>query len=103
VSTTTGCFGESSGWFRISHPFHPLTGDEFEMVARQRNWGEDRVFYYAPDGRLKSFLANITDMFPVDAFTRISDGRSAFRVDDLLELRELLDRHGGCRKGAHHV
>jgi uncharacterized protein DUF5372 len=62
------------------------------MVARRRNWGEDRVFYYSPDGRLKSFLVNVTDLFPVDAFTRISAGRSAFRVEDLLELRERLDR-----------
>ena len=65
------------------------------MVSRQRNWGQDRVFYYDPDGRLKSFPANITDLFSIDAFTRISAGRSAFRMDDLLELRELLDRHGG--------
>jgi Family of unknown function (DUF5372) len=103
VSATTGRLGESTGRFRIIHPFHPLTGNEFEMVARERSWGEDRVFYYAPDGRLKSFLANITDVFPVDGFTRISSGRSDFRVDDLLELRELLDRHGGRRGGGNHV
>jgi hypothetical protein len=60
------------------------------MVARHLSWGEDRVFYYSPNGRLKSFLVNVTDLFPVDAFTRISAGRSAFRVDDLLELRERL-------------
>lgn len=62
------------------------------MVGRHLNWGEDRVFYYGLEGRLKSFLVNVTDLFPIDAFTRISAGRSAFRVDDLLELRELLDR-----------
>jgi hypothetical protein len=65
------------------------------MIAHQRNWGEDRVFYYDADGRLKSFLANVTDMCPMDAFGRISGGRSAFRLDDLLELRELVDRHNG--------
>jgi hypothetical protein len=99
VSATTGHIVDSTGRFRIIHPFHPQGGKEFEMVARQRNWGEDRVFYYAPDGRLKSFLANITDVFTADAFTRISAGRSAFRVHDLLELRELLDRHGTDRGG----
>jgi hypothetical protein len=62
------------------------------MVGRHLSWGEDRVFYYGSDGRLKSFLVNTTDLFPIDAFTRISDGRSAFRVNDLLELRERLDR-----------
>jgi hypothetical protein len=103
VSATTGCIGESTGRFRIVHPFHPLSGKEFEMVARQRSWGEERVFYYAPDGRRKSFLANITDVLPVDGFTRISAGRSPFRVDDLLELRELLDLHGERREGIGHV
>jgi hypothetical protein len=62
-------------------------------VARQCRWGEDRVFYYDSDGRLKSFLINVTDLFPIDAFTRVSGGRSAFRLDDLLDLRALLDRH----------
>jgi Family of unknown function (DUF5372) len=62
------------------------------MVARHLSWGEDRVFYYSRDGRLKSFPVNATDLFPLDPFTRISAGRSAFRVDDLLELRERLDR-----------
>ena len=65
------------------------------MVSRQRNWGQERVFYYDSDGRLKSFPANITNLFSTDAFTRISAGRSAFRVDDLSELRELLDRYDG--------
>jgi hypothetical protein len=103
VSATAGHVGDSTDRFRITHPFHPLSGKEFQIVARQRNWGEDRLFYYAPDGRLKSFLANITDVFTADAFTRISAGRSAFRVDDLLELRELLDRHGAPRGGGDDV
>ena len=62
------------------------------MVGRHFGWGEDRVFYYGLNGRLKSFLVNVTDLSPTDTFTRISAGRSAFRVDDLLELRERLDR-----------
>jgi hypothetical protein len=103
VSTTAGHIGGSTGRFRITHPFHPLAGNEYEMVARQRNWGQDRVFYYDPDGRLKSFPANITDLFPIDAFPRISAGRSAFRVDDLLELRELFDRHSGQAGGNQNV
>jgi Family of unknown function (DUF5372) len=92
VSATTGCDGKSFGRFRITHPFHPLLGNEYELVGRHLTWGEDRVLYYGPEGRLKSFLVNITDLFPIDAFIRVSAGRSAFRVDDLLELREQLDR-----------
>jgi hypothetical protein len=65
-------------------------------VRRKLNWGEDRVFYYDEAGALKSFLSNVTDLIPEDAFGRIAAGRSAFRVDDLLELRRLIERHGKC-------
>jgi hypothetical protein len=73
------------------------------MVSRQRTSGLDRVFYYDSDGRLKSFPAKVTDLLSSDTFTRISAGRSAFRVDDLSELRELLDRHDGQGGGNHGV
>ena len=63
-------------------------------MTRKLTWGEDRVFYYDQTGTLKSFQSNVTNLVPEDAFGRISAGRSAFRADDLLELRRLLDRHG---------
>ena len=61
-------------------------------MTRKLTWGEDRVFYYDPNGKLKSMLTNVTDVVPTDVFDHLSGGRSAFRVDDLLELRHLLDR-----------
>lgn len=73
------------------------------MVSRSRNWGEDRVLYYDGDGKLKYLIANITDVVPEDAFARVSSGRSAFRVDDLLEPRELLDRKNQRGGGGHDV
>ena len=63
-------------------------------MTRKHNWGEDRVFYYDETGTLKSFLSNVTDLMPEDAFGQIAAGRSAFRIDDLLELRRLIDRYG---------
>ncbi|MGI9286137.1 MAG: DUF5372 family protein [Pseudomonadales bacterium] len=30
--------------FRVTHPFHPLYQQEFELVDRRLNWGEDRVY-----------------------------------------------------------
>jgi len=59
---------------------------------RKLTWGEDRVFYYDSSGKLRSLLTNVTDVSSKDAFDRISAGRSAFRVDDLLELRHLFDK-----------
>ena len=61
-------------------------------MTRKHNWGEDRVFYYYQAGVIKSFLSNVTDLLPVDAFEHLSAGRSAFRADDLLSLRRLPER-----------
>jgi hypothetical protein len=93
--------GFTAGRFRITHPFHPLRGAEYELVTRKLTWGEDRVFFYDPDGKLKSLLTNVTDLASKDAFDRISAGRSAFRLDDLLELRRLFDRRKQGHRRTH--
>jgi hypothetical protein len=36
---------------RVTHPFHPLYGRDFEFVARRQNWGEDRVHLHDEKGR----------------------------------------------------
>ena len=102
-SSTAGCSGIGVGRFRITHPFHPLCGAEYELVTRKLNWGEDRVFYYEAGGRLKSLMTNVTDVIARDAFDRISAGRSAFRIDDLLELRRLLEKHKKGERGGPDV
>ena len=61
------------------------------------------MFFYDHDGTLKSFATNLTDVVPLDAFTRISAGRSAFRVDDLLELRQWLNRRQRRGEGPGNV
>ena len=92
--------GVTSGRFRITHPFHPLCGSEYELVMRKLTWGEDRVFYYESSGKLKSLMTNVTDVVPSDDFGRISAGRSAFRMDDLLELRHLFRQAPNSRGGS---
>lgn len=92
--------GYTVGRFRIIHPFHPLRDAEYQLVTRKHNWGEDRVFYYDEKGKLKSLLTNVTDVCSKDAFDHVSAGRSAFRVDDLLELRRLFDERDKANKEA---
>jgi len=92
--------GSIAARFRITHPFHPLRGAEYDLVTRKLTWGEDRVFYYDPSGNLKSLMTNVTDVVSTDAFDHISAGRSAFRVDDLVELRRLFDKRIQSGKGA---
>jgi hypothetical protein len=72
-------------------------------VTRKLTWGEDRVFYYEAGGRLKSLMTNVTDVIAKDAFDRISAGRSAFRIDDLLELWRLLENHKKGERGRSDV
>jgi hypothetical protein len=77
---------------RITHPFHPLCGQAFELVSRGQHWGEERVIYRASDGTLPSIAAALTDVGPPDAFQRIAVGRAAFQTVDLQDLRALLER-----------
>ena len=75
---------------RVTHPFHPLAGREFEFVKRRRNWQLDRVYFVDGAGELVSLPAEWTDAVPADPFVVVSSGRAPFHVDGLLELSELV-------------
>ena len=75
----------------VTHPFHPLTGQEFELVGYAHTWGEHRVFFRGPgEERVRSLPAGWTDIEGVDPFVVISAGRAHFRVEDLLALAGLV-------------
>ncbi|MEW6275701.1 MAG: DUF5372 family protein [Bacillota bacterium] len=78
------------GFFQVTHPYHPLCGQEFELVTYRQNWGEDRVFFHDREGRLRSIPASWTSVGAIDPFVAVSAGRSFFRVEDLLALIALL-------------
>jgi hypothetical protein len=61
------------------------------------------VFYFDCNGTQRSFATNLTDVLPPDSFLEASAGRAYFRLADLLELLERLDRHLTKSKGADHV
>ena len=75
--------------FRVTHPFHPLLGREFELLHCRQCWGEDRVFYLDEGGELRSLPARWTSEDAGDPLVVISAGRSLYRVADLLELAKL--------------
>ena len=77
--------------FQIIHPFHPLNGKTFALVTYRHNWGEDRVYYHDDRGKLCLIPASWTSVFPTDPFVVIAEGRSRFRVADLLKLSRLID------------
>jgi len=75
---------------RVTHPFHPLAGGEFEFVKRRKNWQADRVYVYDGAGELVVLPAEWTDAVAADPFVVVAAGRSPFHVEGLLELAELV-------------
>jgi hypothetical protein len=76
---------------RVTHPFHPLFGRDFEFVVHRRNWGEDRVYFHDESGALSSLPAGWTDVELDDPFVTIAAGRCPFTVAGLLAVADLID------------
>ncbi|MGB9113360.1 MAG: DUF5372 family protein, partial [Acidimicrobiales bacterium] len=89
--STTPVSNGSRRTVRVTHPFHPWSGQTFEFVALRRTWRQDRVFFLLEDGALTSLPASWTDAIAADAFVTAAAGRSPFRVEDLLVLAELIE------------
>jgi hypothetical protein len=85
--------------FRVTHPFHPLCGREFELVDRRSTWGEDRVYYHDETGRLRRLPAAWTSLAALTPFEVLSARRSHFRVEDLLQLVALIARQRELQGG----
>lgn len=84
---------------RVTHPFHPLFGQDLEFVKRRRNWRADRVYVFERDGSLLSLPVEWTDVAGEDPFVVVAAGRSAFHTSGLLELAELVARLRAQRSG----
>jgi hypothetical protein len=61
------------------------------LATRKQNWGEDRVMFFDAQGRLCSLLASWTDVDEPDVFTKMAEGKSFLRPDDLTDLAALID------------
>ena len=64
------------------------------LVEVRRNWSETRAFYRGASERLLSIPAAWTTFSEPDPFISLTEGRSAFRCEDLLALRRYLDSLG---------
>jgi hypothetical protein len=84
---------------RVTHPFHPLAGREFEFVEHRLNWGEDRVCLRDGNGELFSLPAAWTDAAVVDPFVVVAAGRCPFTTGGLLAVADLIDRFRARRHG----
>ena len=70
----------------MTHPYHPLHGQTFELAAQKKEFGEDRVFYRDPNDRLRYLPASWTSLASPDPFVIAAAGRAHFRLSDLLRL-----------------
>jgi hypothetical protein len=68
------------------------SGREFELVTYLHTWGEHRAYFRHEGEHLVSVPATWTDIVAEDPVVLLGAGRSLFRVADLLELTELIER-----------
>lgn len=81
-----------NGTFRVTHPFHPLFAREFTIATRRQSFGDERVLFYDDHEKLVSIPLIWTSLAPVDPFVTLAAGRTPFRLEDLLELAQLVQR-----------
>ena len=62
------------------------------MIEYHRAWGEERVYFLDAAGHMQRLPVSWTDVAGEDVFVAMAAGRSPLRVEDLLQLADLLDR-----------
>jgi hypothetical protein len=87
--------------FTVTHPFHPLVGQRFDLVVERIAWGEARVFFLEPgSGKLKSLPTAWTSRAAPDPFLHLAAGRTILRLVDLRALAELLHELRGIERAS---
>jgi hypothetical protein len=67
-----------------------LRGQTLELAAQGWEWGEDRVYYRDPKGRMRFLPASWTSMAAPDPFVLMAAQRAYFRLEDLIRLHNRL-------------
>jgi hypothetical protein len=60
------------------------------LAFAHRSWGEDRLYFRGDDGRLWSIDRALTDLGDPDPFVVVSAGRCVLRMEDLVQLAEIV-------------
>jgi Family of unknown function (DUF5372) len=77
---------------RVTHPFHPLSGQQFACVgARYTRYGR-RLLLQVDEATVCAVPPQWTDLVAPDPEIVIGGQRALFRVVDLLELARLLEQ-----------
>jgi len=75
---------------RVTHPFHPLCGQEFVRVTERASRHGERVWYERRDGSVASIPRAWTDLAAPDPFSTLAGGQAYFRPENLAELAALV-------------
>jgi hypothetical protein len=81
--------------FRITHPFHPLSGKQFDLVEHRSIFAQSYLYFHDDCGHLREIPASWTDFVKEDALVEMADGRSPLHAGCLLELAELVQHLAG--------
>ena len=79
---------------RITHPFHPLSGQSFVCVGERYNCYGTRLLLQVDDETVWSVPQQWTDLVAPDPEVVMGEQRAVFRVTDLMELARLVARLG---------
>jgi len=81
---------EGSRVVRITHPFHPLSGKQFDLVEHRCIFAESYLYFHDECGYLRVIPAVWTDFVKADVQVEMAGGRSPLHAGCLLELAELV-------------
>ena len=76
----------------VTHPFHPLSGRRLACVGERYNRYGKRLILQVDDEQICSIPPQWTDVGTADPELILGAGRAHFRLSDLLELADLVER-----------
>ena len=79
---------------RVTHPFHPLSGQQCTCVGERYNRYGRRLLLQIDDQTVSSVPPQWTDLVAQDPEIVMGKQRALFRVADLVELARLVERLG---------
>ncbi|HMK96417.1 MAG TPA: DUF5372 family protein [Acidimicrobiales bacterium] len=82
---------------RITHPFHPYSGQQFPCVGERYNRYGKRLLLQIDRRTVCSVPPQWTDLVIPDVEMALGKGRALFRIADLLELARLVEQLGRAR------
>lgn len=76
----------------VTHPFHPLSGQRLVCVGERYNRYGKRLLLQVDDEQICSIPPQWTDVGAADPELILGAGRAHFRLSDLLELADMVER-----------